>query len=268
MVRFAFDDAIAVTPANDETYNATVHAGWDIRGNANGGYVLALVANAMRQTAQGRNPVTITAHYLAPLIAGPVQITTEILKQGKRFTTVIATIRQGGRDAVTTLGAFGEAQAPIDGLVHVAGIPPALPDFDNCVRQGSGEMGFPAAFRDQVEVRLHPDDCGFGRGQPSGNALVRGWFSFPDNRPIDALGLLLATDAFPPAVFNLDLTPGWVPTIELTAHVRAEPAPGPLRCVFTSRFVHGGMFEEDGELWDSRGVLVCQSRQIGLMPRT
>lgn len=267
-MRFAFDDATAVIPANDDTYGATVQAGWDIHGNANGGYVLALMANAMCQTAQGRNPVTITAHYLAPLIAGPVQISTEIIKQGKRFTTVIATAQQSGRDAVMTIGAFGEAQAPLDGLVHVAGVPPVLPDFDNCVRQGAGDMGFPVAFRDQVEVRLHPDDCGFSRGQPSGDAIVRGWFSFPDGRPIDALAILLATDAFPPAVFNLDLVPGWVPTIELTVHVRAMPAPGPLRCVFTSRFVQGGMFEEDGELWDSRGVLVCQSRQIGLMPRT
>jgi hypothetical protein len=81
------------------------------------------------------------------------------------------------------------------------------------------------------------------------------------------MAMLLATDAFPPAIFNVMGTPGWVPTVELTAHVRANPAPGPLRCVFSSRFVQGGMFEEDGELWDSRGVLVCQSRQIGLVPR-
>jgi len=266
-VGFAFDDAIAVTSINDNQFSANVHAGWDIRGNANGGYVLALVGSAMRRAANGREPVTITAHYLAPLAAGKVEINTEVVKQGKRFTTVIASVRQGDRDAVRAIGTFGEIPDPTDGLLHNAGAPPVLPNLDDCVRRNSSSEDFPLAFMDRVDVRIHPEDSGFARGESSGNALVRGWFSFPDGRPIDALAMLLATDSFPPALFNLTGTPGWVPTVELTAHVRAQPALGPLRCVFSSRFVQGGIFEEDGELWDSRGVLVCQSRQLALVPR-
>jgi hypothetical protein len=45
------------------------------------------------------------------------------------------------------------------------------------------------------------------------------------------------------------------------------PAPGPLRCRFRSRFVHDGLLDEDGEIWDSAGTLVAQSRQLALMPR-
>lgn len=268
IVGFTFDDAIAVDARHDGQFGATVHPGWDIRGNANGGYVLALVGAAMRKAAHDRDPVTVTAHYLAPLTAGPVRITTEIAKVGRRFTTVTATLRQDERDAVRAIGAFGETWSLTEGLFNIAGEPPALPDFEDCARQGLGDSAFAVAFRDQVDVRLHPDDSGFDRGQPSGTAVVRGWFSFPDGRSIDVPAILLATDAFPPALFNMNITPGWVPTIELTVHVRAQPAPGPLRCVFTSRFVQGGMFEEDGELWDSRGILVGQSRQLGLVPRT
>jgi hypothetical protein len=96
---------------------------------------------------------------------------------------------------------------------------------------------------------------------------MAGWFGFADGRPLDTLSLLLVADALPPAVFNIDIPPGWVPTVEMTVHVRAVPAPGPMRCVFRTRFVHGGMLEEDGEVWDSTGTLVALSRQLALLPR-
>jgi hypothetical protein len=58
-----------------------------------------------------------------------------------------------------------------------------------------------------------------------------------------------------------------VPTIELTVHIRGVPAPGPLRCAFRSRFVGGGLVDEEGEIWDTTGTLVAQSRQLALTPR-
>jgi hypothetical protein len=118
----------------------------------------------------------------------------------------------------------------------------------------------------KLNMRLHPDDLGFAVGKPSGRALMRGYFAFADSRPIDTHAVLLAADAFAPPVFNLIEVPGWVPTVELTVHVRARPAPGPLACSFEARVVQGGMFEEDGVIFDERGVLVAQSRQIGLVP--
>jgi hypothetical protein len=55
-------------------------------------------------------------------------------------------------------------------------------------------------------------------------------------------------------------------TLELTAHVRARPAPGWLACRVSTRDVIDGYHEEDFEVWDSRGALVAQSRQLALLP--
>jgi hypothetical protein len=119
----------------------------------------------------------------------------------------------------------------------------------------------------QVELRLHPDDAHFMSGQPSGRPLMRGWFRLRDGEPVDTVALVCAVDAFPPTVFNAHLPVAWTPTVELTAHVRARPEPGWLRCRFATHFVTGGFLEADGEIWDGADRLVAQSRQLALVPR-
>ena len=90
---------------------------------------------------------------------------------------------------------------------------------------------------------------------------------FLDDEPIDAFGLILVADAFPPTIFNADLPVAWTPTLEMTTQVRGLPEPGWLRCKFSTRFITGGMLEEDGEVWDASGRLVALSRQLALVPR-
>jgi hypothetical protein len=55
--------------------------------------------------------------------------------------------------------------------------------------------------------------------------------------------------------------------VELTWHMRAVPAPGPLAVETRCRHVGGGWFDEDAEVWDAAGRLVAQSRQIARVGR-
>ncbi len=115
-------------------------------------------------------------------------------------------------------------------------------------------------------MRFHPDDVGWAVGAPDSSGRLRAWFRLEDERDPDPLSLLLVLDALPPVTFTFG-TIGWAPTLELTCHVRARPAPGWLRVQHATRNVAGGMFEEDCEVWDATGRLVAQSRQLALMPR-
>lgn len=258
-----FDDATVV--AADGT--TRIHDGWDINGNANGGYLMALAANGLRRIADRPDPVTVTAHYLSPGRPGEATVTGQVVKAGKRFVTVSGSLASEGRTNIQVLAAFGDLSSnAASEFVSMNGAPPDLPPFDECVpREANGNV--PTALMNRLLVRLHPDHTGWLRGERSGTGEMAGWFGFADGRPLDTLALLLVADALPPAVFNLDIPSGWVPTVELTVHVRAVPAPGPVRCLFRTRFVHGGMFEEDGEVWDSTGTLVALSRQLALLPR-
>jgi Thioesterase-like superfamily len=72
-------------------------------------------------------------------------------------------------------------------------------------------------------------------------------------------------DAVAPAALELGVRR--MTTVELTVHLRARPAPGWLAFRTLTRYLAGGYFEEDAELWDSGGHLVAQSRQLALVLR-
>ena len=261
-----FATATAVLPVTADVWSGSIHPGWDIVGNANGGYLLALATRALVAAAERPDPVTVTAHYLSPGQAGDVRINTVILKRGKRFTTGTATMFSGTRPILAILGSLGDL-SQAEGPELVEGGPPDLPPPDECIALVPGDT-FPPPFMGKVELRLHPEDAAFSTGHQSGHPQMRGWFRLPDGEPVDSVALLCAVDAFPPTAFNARLPVAWTPTVELTAHVRANPAPGWLRCRFSTRFVTAGFLEEDGEVWDSTGRLVGQSRQLALVPRS
>lgn len=259
-----FVRATAVVKDGEGRYAGYVEDGWDIGGVANGGYVLAIAARAMADSV-GRPPLSVTAHYLAPARTGPCSVVVEPIRLGGRMATITGTLAQDGRESIRVLGTFG-ASSGADAVL-VDGAPPDLPPYEDCVLPLSTDVPPYPAINDRLALRWRPGDDGFARGRPSGRAEVAGWFAFADGAPVDPIGLLLVVDCFAPPVFNVGLGPGWVPTLELTVHVRAAPVPGLLRCVFRTQYVQGGMLSEDSEIWDSAGVLVAQSRQLALVPR-
>jgi hypothetical protein len=260
--RFATETA--VRSAEGGGFVAEVYDGWDIGGHANGGYLLAIAGRAMTAAA-GRPPLTVTGHFLRPVPAGPVEIDVEIVRTGRRLATARATMTKDGAPVLTLLGSFGD-QTPGGPSVMMES-PLRLPPFEECAAPPDPTDGPMPTLMNNLRVRLRPGDEGFRSGSPSGRAEIQGWFGFVDEAPIDAIGLLFAADAFPPPVFNTELPVAWTPTVELTVHVRAVPAPGALRCAFRSRFIQGGLLDEEGEIWDGDDVLVAQSRQISLVPR-
>jgi acyl-coenzyme A thioesterase PaaI-like protein len=264
---FADATAVEVVRRTEEVVvlRGVVQPGWDIGGNANGGYLLAIAGRAMA-TAVGRPPLTLTSHYVRPAPAGACEIEVRPVKVGRRLATATATFSIGGLQVLQLVGGFGE-QIP-GGPTHVEELPPELPAFEACeTRPAEVEEGFRPELMNRLDVRMPPGADGFRVGRPSGRAEMTGWFALGAEEPIDVFGLLLAVDAFAPPVFNLDLPTAWVPTIELTAHIRGVPAPGPVRCSFRSRFVQDGLVDEEGVIWDSDDRLVAQSRQLSLLPR-
>jgi hypothetical protein len=165
------------------------------------------------------------------------------------------------------LATYGDLAA-LPEEVHTSARPPELPAPEDCV---SARMAPPGSagdlpFLHRFDLRLDPDTVGWAVGEPSHRGVIQGWVRMADGREPDPLMLLLAVDTLPPVTFDLGL-PGWAPTLELSAHVRARPAPGWLRVRVSTRNFAGGLLEEDAEVWDSQDRLVAQSRQLARAPR-
>jgi acyl-CoA thioesterase len=258
----SFAHATAVRPDGQGGWLAATPEGWDIYGKSNGGVLLATAARAMAAAVDRPDPLTVTAHYLSPGVAGDLGVATEVVKAGRRISTVSARVTQGDKAVVQLVGAFGDLTT-LEGPTLVTGERPEFPSPDDCAATGST---FSPALMSKIDVRLLPADTGFGSGEPHGAATMRGWFRLLDNEPMDVFTLLLAVDCYPPTIFNSGLAAGWTPTVELTAHIRRRPASEWLQCQFTSRYIFGGCLEEEAEIWDESG-LVAQARQLALVPR-
>lgn len=264
----SFVQATAVEPLGDGRFSARIHPGWDIRGIANGGYLMAIAGRAILADSDGRRLVSITGHFMNPAGAGPVDIHIEHLKTGRTFTTSRAVVSSEGRPLVSVTGSLATSDPSEDGPSLLAGSPPEVPPPERCVRAtASGGEPFPPPIVDRIDLRIHPEDVGGALGRPTGQALFRGWFRLLDDEPVDEPAIVLSTDIFPPAIFNSGHPMTWTPTLDLTVHVR-DPGPHEwLLCKLQTRFVTGGFLEEDGEIWDAGGNLVALSRQLAIVGR-
>jgi hypothetical protein len=261
-----FSTALALTPDGDG-YSAVLGRAWTVGPKAHGGLLLALCAAAARTALDvpGAQPLVVSASYLAAPDPGPVHLAVEVRKRGRSVSLVDVELRQGERVAVRAAVTLG------------------VPDSVEPLREAApdGQPAEPPA--DAIEVAAHPTGdimnlaavcdlhldrgtAAFAEGRVDGEAEIRLWVR-PHGEDPDVLFALLAGDVSPPVTLNIG-RPGWAPTVQLTALVRAHPAPGWLRVRMSSRCVGGTWFDEDATVTDSAGTLVCQSRQLAMVPRT
>lgn len=252
----------------DGRWHGEVSPRWSIGQYPNGGYILAIGLAAVRATLPHPDPVAVSAHFLSPTEHGLVDVEVEPVRAGRAHSTAAARLLQGGTERARLLATYGDLAAARGPTVVIAS-PPLLPPPEECTGQeatGPLPSGLDPAIRRRFDLRLDPATSGWFAGAPSGRGELRGWLRFADGREPDTAALPLLVDALPPAVFDL-ATGGWVPTIEISVYVRGRPAPGWLACRTATRFLMDGYLEEDAELWDSRGRMVAQSRQLARLNR-
>lgn len=281
-----FDDATAVTALGDGRFSADVDLGWAAPTAANGGYLAAIVVRAIlahADPAGERRLRSLTIHYLRPAGAGPLELTVELLRSGRRIANVRVTATQGGKEVLTALAALAIPDLPAAGtwLPAPPAVAPAPPREAPRLAPDKWRRDDDAHWLQTHEqapaishrVQLAPRFGGIpfsGRAPKDGEApQAGGWITLPEPHVVDAAYVALCSDVWwPPGFEPLD-RPAVAPTIDLTIHFRADLPPQglPDQAVlgwYRSSAASSGLIEEDGLLFLGDGTLLAHSRQLAV----
>jgi len=263
MADFNFDRETAVEQLGDGLWRGHINGNWNIGDNPNGGYLVSVVTSTLGQVLPHPDPISVTTHFLRPGVPDvDCEIKVEVIRTGRTLSTARASLIQEGKIRLEVLAAFGDLSVSA-GRDSSLTIPPvAIPPPDQCIARSGETQGVVLPILGRLDTRLHPDHARAGQLSV---AEISGWNRFVDGQPPDTQSLLLFTDTFPPSAFSTLGAVGWVPTVELTVHVRRRPAPGWIQARLHCEDLHHGRMIESGTLWDSNGDLVAQCRQIGLV---
>lgn len=253
-----FDKDIVITLGDEGHYKGAISSNWSINGVPNGGYLVAVLANAMLQKGRMKATPIVTANFLNRCEPGEAFIAIECMSQSRQFKRFEARLQQDGEEKIRAFGTFADETNECI-LEQYQASPLHIAKRTQCLP--IPEMPGFTIYR-HLDLRLDPACTGWFEGRLSDRSEMKGWIRFRDTRPFDVPSILLVADAFPPAVFSSQGMVAWVPTLEYSVSYRNAPATDWLKCVFRTRYITCGLLEEDSEIWDGEDNLVAVSRQI------
>ncbi|MFM8410958.1 MAG: thioesterase family protein, partial [Alphaproteobacteria bacterium] len=175
-----FDEDTQVERAGAGSWSARISDRWGIGLVPNGGYVMSVAMAAMRAELGDLEPLTVTSHFMRPASVGPARVVVEVVKTGRRFSTVAARLEQEAGEVIRLLGTCGRIERDAK-PVYGAGAPPSLPPRDSLAPSWSGSNETPTpregemrmTIRERFDLRLDPATSGFLRGERGGAAELR-----------------------------------------------------------------------------------------------
>jgi acyl-CoA thioesterase len=250
-----FDRTTALRRVSDEPlrYAADLDESWASLRGVHGGYCTALLVRAAEATFPDRAVRTVAASFLRPTEVGPAEIEVDVVRAGRSFGTLVATLRQHGRVALTARITMLGPVVGAEWTSAVTGRPAAVAD---CV-----SFTPPPSIRhfEQAELLLDPGTVPTGDAE---DARIAGHVRPIEARPFDAAWLTMIGDWFPPSPFRRLLPPTGGVSIDYTVHVHRTLPLAPdlwLEGVFDSGTSVDGIALEHGTLATPDGRPVAET---------
>jgi acyl-coenzyme A thioesterase PaaI-like protein len=258
--------AVSKVSKVSQVFQAELNEHWTIGEKVHGGAMLALCANAARTAHGGAvQPVAVSGSFLWAPEPGPMRLTTQIRKRGRRISVVDVELSQGERAAVHAVVTLGEPEHtappllsanPVARLMAPEPPPDVAPIGPGHPMAGLVHLAEGCDVRPLVSTLQASTD-----GRPP---MIQLWVR-PRGAAPDVLFALMCGDVSAPVTFAVDRT-GWAPTVQLTAYLRGLPANGWLRVLCSCVEIGQDWFDEDHTVVDCQGRIVVQTRQLAMVP--
>ncbi|UIJ33779.1 thioesterase family protein [Allobranchiibius sp. GilTou73] len=232
----------------DETWSSLI--------GVHGGYVASLMVHAAELVLPDRVVRTVSTSFLRPASVGPADVALEILRAGRSFSTLSASVQQAGRTvAVSRITLLN----PVDGVGWTTPTAHDRPaPIDRCL---PFETPPSIAHFGQADFRIDPATVPTGDPEV-GEGRIAGHIRPIETRPIDARWLVAMGDWFPPSPFRRLAPPVGGISIDYTVHLHRTLPADPdlwLEGAFTTAQNVGGIALEHGTLATPDGVPVAEA---------
>ncbi|MAI80312.1 MAG: hypothetical protein CL917_15290 [Deltaproteobacteria bacterium] len=261
-----FENDTSVLRIKDGIYQANMNTGWWIMRGPNGGYIAAVLQNALdvHLNDPTRRPRSLTIHYLSPPSEGEAEIHIQVERSGRSLTSLSIRLMQGSRLHAIGLAAISKDREGFD-FDHMT--MPEVPSVENL----SIQPAMTALHERYDQLYIDNQEA----GQDPDAVSVAAWIRLKEPQALTSPVLAAYSDALRPSLFTMtqkkhDIEAVPIPTIDLTLHYRTNPSHLNLNpedfclAVCRSRLSQDGHVEEDGEIWSPCGSLLLQSRQLSV----
>ncbi|MDJ0642099.1 MAG: thioesterase family protein [Erythrobacter sp.] len=233
------------------------HADEWMQGRTLYGGASALVAYTMATRAFTGLPSLRAAQigFVAP-VGEEIELSAEIVRQGRNVTQVRSEILSGGKTALTAFWLFGTGRDP--NAERMSDRPrdwPGDPDDNAVAMRGEG----PSFIQNNFEVRF-----GQAKGEDHG-ATIRRWARLTEDHSLDPVGkLVLMGDVMPPGAMRIMRRLGPISSINWSFNVldpETQSDGGWYLAENASQHADAGYSSERLRMWDRQGRQVLDGLQ-------
>ncbi|MEV0359839.1 thioesterase family protein [Nocardia sp. NPDC050697] len=248
-----------LTATGGGRHTARIDATWQGWSGPHGGVVAALLVEVAGRAAAEPLPVrAVDLRFLGRPAIGPMEFAAAVTAVGRNTAVVDVRAEQGGvavAAAAVTLGRAVPSEVP----AYAGAAAPAVPAPEECAEFALPPEIVPAG----AHFEIRPATAVL----PLTGAAERELCAWVTLRlaaalPIDAAALAILADALPPALFPVLRAPVAAPTVALSLHLHAEPAPPqPVLVRTVNASTGGGWSVDDTEIRARDGRLLATARQ-------
>lgn len=225
-----------------------------------GGLLAAIALRALAPVAPERALRSFVMSCMAPAGAGPLHVTTEVLRSGKSLVHARATLSQGTTQCATLVAGFGTTRASKLDFAGFAAPSGAAPQ--SLVRLPYIEGAMPK-FTRHFDYRLMP---GAGPAPAGTGGHLGGYVRSLDAARFDVSLIAALIDSFPAPILTMLTAPAPVSTatwmVNFTHARSTQTIDDFCRLEADTQSVGEGYGSVDAKLWDAQGKLLALSQQL------